>query len=185
MQIYILDSDKNKLRYAELYFSNEPDVLCVHSDFSDFVKSTQVDCIVSPANSFGLMDGGYDRAITEYFGDELQKEVQRYIMNNYWGEQPIASSFIIDIPNHDSKLIHTPTMRSPEQILDSKIIYHCTRSTLICALQNRMNSLLVPMFGGGCGNIHPKRIAEMMWRAYKQIKTHPSIKDWNNVEEII
>ena len=106
-------------------------------------------------------------------------------MGNYFGEQPIASSFIIDIPSHNSKLIHTPTMRSPEVILDPKIIYHCTRTTLICAIKNNVNSLLFPMFGAGCGSVHPKRVAEMMWKAYSQIKNHSEIKGWNYIEELL
>jgi hypothetical protein len=37
------------------------------------------DCLVSPANSYGLMDGGVDKIINEYFGGELQARVQRRI----------------------------------------------------------------------------------------------------------
>lgn len=183
MKTYIIDNNADKLRYAELYFYDEPDVVCVCSNFADFMKSYSIDCIVSPANSFGLMDGGYDYAITEYFGDELQKRVQRYIMDNYFGEQPVGSSFIINIGDNLPRLIHTPTMRTPELISDPKNIYHCTRSTLICALKNNVNSILLPLFGGGCGGVHPKKIAEMMWRAYCQIKKHPQIIDWSSVEE--
>ena len=69
MKIYILDDDKDKLQYIELYFYGELNVECIHSNFENFVKSNQVDCVVSPANSFGFMDGGYDLAITEYFGE--------------------------------------------------------------------------------------------------------------------
>ncbi|ECE9311446.1 phage tail protein, partial [Salmonella enterica subsp. enterica serovar Napoli] len=35
--------------------------------------------MVSTANSFGLMDGGVDAAITAYFGPQLQERVQRNI----------------------------------------------------------------------------------------------------------
>ena len=64
-----------------------------------------MECIVSPANSYGLMDGGYDLAITKYFGKELMKEVQEYIIKHFHGEQPVATSFCIDIPNTKKKLI--------------------------------------------------------------------------------
>lgn len=36
--------------------------------------------MVSAANSFGLMDGGVDGAITMFFGDQLQKRVQKHIV---------------------------------------------------------------------------------------------------------
>lgn len=36
--------------------------------FTDFMDTYDVECVVSPANSFGLMDGGYDLTITMWFG---------------------------------------------------------------------------------------------------------------------
>ena len=40
----------------------------VHADFDSFMANYQVDCVVSPGNSHGVMAGGYDRALSEYFG---------------------------------------------------------------------------------------------------------------------
>ena len=40
----------------------------VLADFADFMANYQVDCVVSPGNSRGVMAGGYDRALSEYFG---------------------------------------------------------------------------------------------------------------------
>jgi hypothetical protein len=34
----------------------------------------KADAIISPANSFGFMDGGIDRYYSEYFGWNLQKK---------------------------------------------------------------------------------------------------------------
>ena len=79
MKIYIIDKSELKLRYARLYFHGEPDVECVAAEFDEFLRSNPVQCIVSPANSYGLMDGGYDLAITDWFGESLQKKVQKYI----------------------------------------------------------------------------------------------------------
>ena len=36
--------------------------------FCNFMKTQNVECIVSPANSFGVMLGGYDLSITKFFG---------------------------------------------------------------------------------------------------------------------
>ena len=35
----------------------------------------------------------------------------------------------------------------------------------------------------GCGRVHPKQIAKMMWRAYDQIKNPPQKLDWDYVEK--
>ncbi|MGB3240982.1 MAG: hypothetical protein WBB29_22045 [Geitlerinemataceae cyanobacterium] len=51
------------------------------------------DCLVSPANSFGMMDGDMDAAIVRYFGQSLMDRVQRRILDDYLGEQPVGTSF--------------------------------------------------------------------------------------------
>ncbi|EJB4474161.1 hypothetical protein MT082_003968, partial [Salmonella enterica] len=38
------------------------------------------------AETFGLMDGGVDAAITAYFGSQLQERVQQNIIREYLGE---------------------------------------------------------------------------------------------------
>ncbi|VEA17077.1 caudovirales tail fibre assembly protein [Salmonella enterica subsp. enterica] len=37
------------------------------------------------AETFGLMDGGVDAAITAYFGSQLQERVQQNIIREYLG----------------------------------------------------------------------------------------------------
>lgn len=183
MKIYIIDHSKDKLQYAELYFYGCNDVECVCESLDKFLDSHAVDCVVSPANSFGLMDGGYDLAITEYFGEQLQRRVQQYIVNNYFGEQPVGTSFIIESGRPGCSIIHTPSMRTPQLIKDPLVVYQCMRTTLMCAIQNNTESILIPLFGGGCGEVHPRLIAEMMWKAYAQIKNPPKMLDWDYVEE--
>lgn len=182
MKIYIIDKGGLKLRYARLYFHGEPDVECVAAEFDEFLRSNPVQCIVSPANSYGLMDGGYDLAITRYFGDQLQQRVQQYIIDHYYGEQPVGTSFIIDAGKDGRKLIHTPTMRTPQIIREPLIIYQCMRTTLMCAMENNVESILIPLFGGGCGEVPAKLIAEMMWKAYDQIRKPPKKLDWHYAE---
>ena len=183
MKIYIIDSSKEKLSYLESYFNGCEEVQCVCEDLHAFLSNNLVECVVSPANSFGIMDGGYDLAITEYFGDQLQERVQDFILNNFYGEQPVGTSFIIDAGKDNRTLIHTPTMRTPQKIKDPLVVYQCMRSTLMCALRNNVQSILIPMFGGGCGGVHPEVISEMMWRAYCQISNPPERIDWKYVEQ--
>jgi len=185
LKIYIIDRSREKTKYAELYFHGADDVEVVCSNFFDFMKKYDVQCVVSPANAFGLMDGGYDLAITRYFGEQLPKRVQKYILDNFYGEQPVATSFIVDAGKENKFLIHTPTMRLPEKIKDDFVIYQCMRTTLMCAYSNRMKSILVPFFGGGVGGVPPKRIAELMRKAYDQIHAEHTGVNWNNINNII
>lgn len=181
MKIYLLDINENMAwEWCESFkeIRKNCDINVVHGDLKAFLDTYDVECIVSPANSFGLMDGGYDYAITEYFGDRLQKNVQQYIIDKYYGEQTICTSFIIDIPNTAKKLIHTPSMLVPMDMRNSDVVYQCTRATLICALENNIDSIVIPAFGGGCGKIEPNIIAKQMQLAFDTIYNRTDEINW-------
>ncbi len=183
-KICLLERDLRKCKFLELYFDSAPEVEIICDDFRHFMETHQVQCVVSPANAFGLMDGGYDLAITEWFGDQLQKRVQQYIIHHFYGEQPVGTSFLIDAGKDGQSLIHTPSMRTPQRILDPQVIYQCMRTTLMCAAEYSIESIVIPMFGGLTGGVRPQLVADMMWRAYRQLKNPPERIDWNDVEEI-
>lgn len=183
MKIYFIERSAGKLQWLKRYFK-DTDATFVCEDLEEFLAKSDVECVVSPANSFGLMDGGYDYYITRHFGERLQERVQAYILKNYYGEQPIGTSFLIKANDRGQTLIHTPTMQTPKPIKDPFVIYTCMRSTLICAKKHRVESILLPMFGGGCGETHPKIIAEMMRLAYDQIMNPPKKIDWDYAEQI-
>lgn len=127
-----------------------------------------VDCVVSPGNSHGVMAGGYDRALSEYFGWDLTKRVQAYIIENFEGQQPVGTSFIIDTGMDGINLIHTPSMINPSRIKDPNVVYDCTKSTLEVAIENNVQSIVIPAFGGACGGLSPAVIAEKMHKAITQ-----------------
>lgn len=183
MKIYLLSDNDDMINSWYMYFMNAKNVEIVCDDFGNFMNNSDVECIVSPANSFGLMDGGYDLAITEYFGDELQQKVQKYIIDNFYGEQPVGSSFFIKTNIKGKTLIHTPTMRIPEVITDVGVIYHCMRSCLITAKQNDVKSIVIPAFGAGTGFVKCTDVAKMMWMGYKQIISEPKSISWEHAVE--
>lgn len=186
MEIYLIEKDYNKFKYLDLYFKTYTDekVKTVNSDLKTFLMNNKVQCVVSPANSFGLMDGGYDLALTNWYGTQLQERVQDYIIKNFYGEQAVGTSFIIETNKDNQYLIHTPTMRTPEEIVDARIIYQCMRETLILAKKNNIESILIPMFGAHTGNVKPQIVAQMMLKAYQQVNNPPTKIDWNYVETV-
>ncbi|MDE6618802.1 MAG: macro domain-containing protein [Clostridiales bacterium] len=182
LKIYLLDRNPEMYAAWNKHFYGKNNVSIVCSDFVEFMRRNKVDCVVSPANAFGIMDGGYDEAITAWFGNDLQERVQRYIVENLYGEQPVGSSIIIDTALNDIKLIHTPTMRTPSIIKDESLVYHCTRSSLIAALNGGVNSVVVPAFGAATGCVPYDTVALMMWRAYEQLSNPPHKIDWKYAE---
>lgn len=183
MKIYLIERDYRKWVFLKAYFDQE-DVELVNDSFENFMGQKKVRCVVSPANAFGLMDGGYDLAITQWYGNQLQERVQQYIIEHFYGEQPVGTSFIIEANKDNQYLIHTPTMRTPQPIEDPRVIYQCMRTTLMEAKKNNIESILIPMFGGSCGRVRPQIVAEMMWKAYKQLQDPPLKIDWDYAEKV-
>ena len=73
-------------------------------------------------------------------------------------------------------------MRVPSMIKDPMVIYTCMRTCLLKALENHIESIVIPAFGGGCGLVPPQIICKMMYEAYKQVLNPPSLVDWNYAE---
>lgn len=183
MKVYLIERDREKFECLKARFEHE-DVELIHDSFDNFMRQHKIHCVVSPANAFGLMDGGYDLALTKWYGNQLQYRVQEYILEHFYGEQPVGTSFLIETKKDDQYLIHTPTMQTPQLIEDPRVIYHCMRSTLIEAMRHNMDSILIPMFGGACGGVKPNVVAEMMWRAYRQLQHPPEKLSWDYADEL-
>lgn len=176
---YITDSWKSE-------FKGLSNIQVLNMTLQEYLKNNKVECIVSPANSFGLMDGGFDKYIIDYFGLNLMKMVQSYILNEFYGEQPICTSFIINTYNAKVPyLIHTPTMGVPMDISRTLNVYYCMKSTLKCAIDNNIKSILIPAFGGCCGNVQPKVIAKQMKLAYKHMLDVENKITWNYANDRI
>lgn len=173
MKIYLLDKNEKMVESWNRFFKEYPSVKVVNSDFESFMKNNDVECVVSSANSFGLMDGGYDLAITNYFGDDLQKKVQKYIIKNFNGEQPVGTAFMLKIPNTNKRLIHAPTMRNPGLIKDPLVVYFAMRETLRIAEKNKVGSIVIPAFGALTGGVHRDTVAKYMNVAFKEYNNKP------------
>ena len=93
LKLILVDPNILLCRAFTKAFSPFPAVEIVNDYFENL---PEFDCMVSAANSFGLMDGGVDGAITRYFGHQLMKRVQQHIIDEFYGEQPIGTSFIIE-----------------------------------------------------------------------------------------
>lgn len=170
LKIYIVDISDVTCRFANDYFSDISQVEVVHTDVRRFAYDhPEVECYVSPANAFGLMTGGFDAALSGIFGWNFQEKVQAYIKEHFYGEQVVGSSFYITADNPRLSLIHTPTMQYPSVIKDDKIVYYCMRSTLICALEHNVKSMVIPVFGGACGEVKHEIAIKHMYDAYMQI----------------
>ncbi|MDJ0796301.1 MAG: macro domain-containing protein [Calothrix sp. MO_167.B12] len=131
------------------------------------------DCVVSPANSFGMMDGGIDAAIIKFFGSSLMERVQQRILADYLGEQPVGTSMIVETghPQHPF-LAHTPTMRVPMTIVGTDVPYIAMWAMLLAIRHHnqhshsKINTVACPGLGTGIGRVPYGEAARQMALAY-------------------
>lgn len=166
--IYLLDINKDMTDAWYTYFKDAPNVKIINDYFSDFMdEHPEVEGIVTPANSFGLMDGGYDKAIIDYLGQQAQTEVLIMIDIAYQGYQPVGTC--LNVPFNNYAILHTPTMRTPEVIIDRRVVYDCMRSCLLESLKAGHDYIVVPAFGGLTGGVPHDEIARLMFLAYTEV----------------
>lgn len=186
MKIYLVDVAERMTSCWKKEFGECSDVTVVHGDITTFLDNhTEIDTIVSAANSFGFMDGGLDGVYVKYFGEALQESVLQKIREEHFGEQPVGSSMIVEIPNANGKrLIHTPSMRVPQPLLDPRVVYTCTRSALVTAIRNKAKNVVLPAFGHLTGRVKAADVSLLMYKAYEDVclrKKGGFVSSWEEV----
>jgi O-acetyl-ADP-ribose deacetylase (regulator of RNase III) len=171
----------------EDYFKHAPDVEIVNDYFQ---KLPEFDCMVSAANSFGLMDGGVDAAITRFFGDDLMFRVQKRIIAEYFGEQPVGTSMIVETehPKHPY-IAHTPTMRVPLEIAHTDHVYLAMWALLRevqlhnQTTERKIDLIACPGLGTGTGRVPYREAARQMALAYRNFLNPPATISWDYATE--
>jgi len=143
----------------------------------DIFAGPKADAIVSPANSFGFMDGGIDAVYEDRFGVEIPMRLREHIKNNWHGEIPVGQATIIATNDEDYPwLISAPTMRVPESVKGTVNAYLAFRAVLLAVKKwnetwhdkerYKINSILCPGLGTAVGEMPVDDCAIQMWRAY-------------------
>jgi O-acetyl-ADP-ribose deacetylase (regulator of RNase III) len=161
-------------------FRDLPGVEIVNAFFERL--ETNWDCIVSAANSFGHMSGGVDLAIIQFFGEALMTRVQRRILNEWRGEQPVGTSMIIETGDSVHPYVaHTPTMRIPMAITNTDNVYLAMWAMLLAvqALDRPLIRVVAcPGLGTATGRVPPDEAARQMALAYRHFLHPPARLDW-------
>ncbi len=151
------------LRCVEVHRGSVLDVAC--------------DAVVSPANSFGFMDGGIDRLYTEFFGRIAQDRVQACIRDQHDGELLVGRADIV--PTGHARipyLIAAPTMRVPAVLGRSVHSYLAARAVLLLVtrgrfshgesagrlVSERVRRVAFPGLGTGVGRVSPASCARQV-----------------------
>ena len=164
------------------YFDGLPNIEIVNAYFEQL---PEFDCMVSVANSFGLMDGGVDLAIIRFFGDGLMKRVQERIIEEYLGEQPVGTSMIVETGDFSHPyLAHTPTMRVPMEIARTDNVYLAMWALLLAVRKHNQSEqtpieiIACPGLGTATGEVPVNEAARQMALAYTHFLKPPRYIDW-------
>ncbi len=148
------------------------------------IFDVECDAVVSPANSFGFMDGGIDLLYSRFFGWEIEARVQAAIQARHHGELLVGAAEIVET-GHDAIpfLIAAPTMRVPMILRDTVNPYLAARAVLLLVkygafpdganagmpIADAVKTVAFPGLGTGVGQVGPNACAFQMREAIQAV----------------
>jgi len=153
---------------------NDPELhVAWHNHLSEFdfveiregdILSEPVDVLVSPANSFGFMDGGIDLHYRNYFGKDLEKRVKNEIRKYHYGELMVGQKCTVPTMNENFKwLLVVPTMRTPTILKPSDPNIYWAAKAIVQFGHHHLNKeirISIPGLGTGVGKMPPEICAQ-------------------------
>jgi len=165
-RIVFCDTNSDVIEALQLKFNSVPQI---GFNLGNLLESAS-NVVISPANSYGFMDGGIDMDYVSFFGDRLQQKVLERVRARPEGYLPVGASEIV-ITGHEKipYLVLAPTMLHPEMI-PAYNVFRAFRAALKC-IQARKLPLPAysPGFGTGVGGVEPEEAAQLMFEAYYSV----------------
>jgi O-acetyl-ADP-ribose deacetylase (regulator of RNase III) len=185
--VWLVHPDEAMCEAFRRRFDGLPGAGVIRARFEDLGPH---DCFVTAGNSFGLMTAGIDAAVVRRFGEPLMQQVQHRIMDEYFGEQPVGTAFIVPTEHPEIPfLAHAPTMRVPGSIEGTDKVYNATWAALLAIhAHNRVSERKIavaafPAMGTGFGGMPHGEAARQMAAAYRHYREPPHRLDWDFVVE--
>ena len=190
MHFYFTDTNPEITDAWHRVFADVPQVTIRHGSIFD----VPADALVSPANSFGYMNGGIDFAISKTLGWHLEKDLQHVIREKYYGELLVGQAEILSTGHAQFPyLIAAPTMRTPMTITRGPNVYHSMRALLLLLEHGRLpdgrpvqevvRTVAIPGLGTGVGQVRPLVCARQMRLAWEDVRLrkHATVAGWEQM----
>ncbi|MGB1015450.1 MAG: macro domain-containing protein [Nannocystaceae bacterium] len=143
------------------------------------IFQTNSDAVVSPANSFGFMDGGIDAVYTRVFGQSVQRRLQTKIRERHHGELLVGQAEIVATDHATPFVIAAPTMRVPMILGETVNPYLAARAVFLLLLHGdlddgskiatKVRRVAFPGLATGVGRVAPKICARQVRVAYEEV----------------
>ena len=193
----ILTAVEDSLTNAWQKFCGDLDFVTIHHGS---ILDVECDAVVSPANSFGFMDGGIDAIYMSYFGFDIQMRLRRRIYEYHNGELIVGNADVIET-NHEKIpfLIAAPTMRVPMILNETVNPYLAARAVFILVTQgiffsgafanksisDHIKTVAFPGLGTGVGKVGFNTCAHQIRKAIDDIllKEYGMPQSWAEASE--
>jgi len=148
------------------------------------ILDLECDAVVSPANSFGFMDGGIDLLYSHRFSWRVQYRLQDVIRKHHHGELLVGTAEIVETDDEKIPfLIAAPTMRVPMELRFGANPYLAARAVLLLIEHGEFQSgtkkgtpvdrliktVAFPGLGTGVGGIPPEICARQVSAAIREV----------------
>jgi|TARA_R110000824_G_scaffold105368_8_gene249339 O-acetyl-ADP-ribose deacetylase (regulator of RNase III) len=192
MIIQLVDRNQDMCDAWTTEFMDSDDVIIYCDDF--FAPKT--DCIVSPANSFGFMDGGLDGIITRRIGPQTQINVQEAISKRPMKELLVGETILVETGNEGVPYcISAPTMRVPMILKNTPNVYLASKAIFNQLLDIKndgpvIERVTISGLGTGVGKVPFEVCAHQMKMAYDEVwlgksKAHSSWYDAQKKHQLL
>lgn len=166
MELWLVDTDAELVESWHDAFQGLEGVFVRQGDILTVAENT----LISPANSYGWMDGGIDAHYTKHFGLQLQARLQLEIDEQRDGKLPVGAALFL--PTGDARipyLISAPTMENPGPVGPENAFFALS-AALKVAEQHRaqVTKLFCPGLATGIGEVAPREAAREMANAYRK-----------------
>jgi O-acetyl-ADP-ribose deacetylase (regulator of RNase III) len=193
----ILTAVEESLADAWTKFCGDLDFVTVHHGS---ILDVDCDAVVSPANSYGFMDGGIDGLYMWHFGDDIQMRVRRQIFDHHHGEIIVGQADVVETGQEKIPyLIFAPTMRVPMNLHETVNPYLAARAILLLVaygsfrsgkfadqkISEHIKTIAFPGLGTGVGKVSFNTCAHQLRSAIDDIllKEYRMPQSWAEASE--
>lgn len=178
LTVHLRDQNPEMVKTWQAFFGRNPKVDISEGNIFDL----DVAVLVSPANSFGIMEGGLAEQLNKLADGQFESRVRKLIQDKFAGELPVGSAEIITTKLDKPRLaIIAPTTRVPIRMTNANVNpYLATRAalrTLAAYIRQErdekgstdIDSVAFAGMGAGTAKNAPAVVAFQMYEAYCQI----------------
>ncbi len=167
--IILCDMLPNLTRAWQRAFATYPEVGVQRGDLLE----VEADAYVSPANSYGIMDGGIDAVLCARF-PYVEGRVQAAIAQ-IGRLLPVGRALVVETgDDYVPYLVCAPTMELPSRVAHTSNAYHAMLAVLTAVEQfntenkDAISSIAIPGLCTGVGAMDPEIAAKQMAQAYSE-----------------